>query len=400
MLAKLVNWERIKPKGDPFMWGIIAILSLWGSLAVYSSTSALAYVKHGASAEMFLFQQLVYLLIGGYVMLYIHSIHYKKFMKVAKLALYFSYCLLLLTLFVGSEINDAQRWLTIPIIGVTFQTSEVAKVALILFIASELAKRQEDIKDFKKGFLPILIHVAIVCTLIAPNNLSTALVLAATCFVIMFIGRVSIKHISMVLTPALIALLLLGFIAYKTPDKYLKPFGRLLTWKHRIENFSQPKNDNNDINDVSYQNDHAKIAIATGGFWGKGPGQSTERNFLPEAYSDFIYAIIIEEYGFFVGGIGMLFLYLFFMYRAFRIIVKSPKAFGALVAIGLSFALVMQALINMAVAVNLFPVTGLTLPLVSKGGTSIIITSFAFGMIMSVSRFVEEEQAVSEKNNH
>jgi len=400
MLAKLVNWERIKPKGDPFMWGIIAILSLWGSLAVYSSTSALAYVKHGASAEMFLFQQLVYLLIGGYVMLYIHSIHYKKFMKVAKLALYFSYGLLLLTLFVGSEINDAQRWLTIPIIGITFQTSEVAKVALILFIASELAKRQEDIKDFKKGFLPILIHVAIVCTLIAPNNLSTALVLAATCFVIMFIGRVSIKHISMVLTPALIALLLLGFIAYKTPDKYLKPFGRLLTWKHRIENFSQPKNDNNDINDVSYQNDHAKIAIATGGFWGKGPGQSTERNFLPEAYSDFIYAIIIEEYGFFVGGIGMLFLYLFFMYRAFRIIVKSPKAFGALVAIGLSFALVMQALINMAVAVNLFPVTGLTLPLVSKGGTSIIITSFAFGMIMSVSRFVEEEQAVSEKNNH
>jgi cell division protein FtsW len=395
MLAKLINWERIKPKGDPFMWAIIALLSLWGSLAVYSSTSALAYVKHGASAEMFLFQQLAYLFIGAYVMLYVHSIHYKKFMKIAKLGLYFSYGLLLLTLFVGSEINDAQRWLTIPIIGVTFQTSEVAKVALILFIASELAKRQEDIKDFKKGFLPILTHVVLISLLIAPNNLSTALVLATTCFVIMFIGRVSIKHISYIIIPTLLAMLLMGFIVFKTPDKYLKPFGRLLTWKHRIENFINPV----DNPDVTYQNDHANIAIATGGFWGKGPGQSTERNFLPEAYSDFIYAIIVEEYGIFVGGIGLLFLYLFFMYRAFRIIVKSPRAFGALVAIGLSFALVMQALINMAVAVGLFPVTGLTLPLVSKGGTSIIITSFAFGMIMSVSRFVEEEQVVSEKNN-
>jgi cell division protein FtsW len=393
MIAKLLNWERIKPQGDPFMWIIIAILSLWGLLAVYSSTGALAYTKHGGGAELFLFQQLAYLLIGGYVMLYIHSIHYKMFMKVAKLVLYVSYGLLVLTLFVGSEINDAQRWLTIPFLGITFQTSEVAKVALILFIASELAKRQDDIKEFWKGFFPILIHVGITCMLIAPNNLSTALVLAATCFVIMFIGRVSIKHISFVLIPVLIAIVLLGFIVFKTPDKYLKPMGRFLTWKHRIENFSQPVNDAN----VTYQNDHAKIAIANGGFWGKGPGQSTERNFLPEAYSDFIYAIIIEEYGMF-GGIAILFLYLFFMYRAFRIIVKSPKAFGALVAIGLSFALVMQAIINMAVAVNLFPVTGLTLPLISKGGTSIVITSLAFGMIMSVSRYVEEEQALSEKN--
>ena len=203
----------------------------------------------------------------------------------------------------------------------------------------------------------------------------------------MFIGRASVKHILMVGAPIIIALGLLALIVANTNDKYLKPFGRLLTWKHRIENYSNPVKDR----DVTYQNDHAKIAIASGSWTGKGPGQSTERNFLPEAFSDFIYAIIVEEYGM-AGGVIMLGLYLLFMFRALRIIFISPKAFGALVAVGLSFTLVMQALINMAVAVNLFPVTGLTLPLVSKGGTSIIITSFAFGMIMSVSRHVEKDE--------
>jgi cell division protein FtsW len=387
MLAKLLNIDKLKPQGDPVMWIIIVVLSVWGLVAVYSSTGALAYKNHGGSAEVYLFQQFAYLTIGFVVMLFIHSIHYKMFMRVAKLVLYLSYVLLVLTLFVGAEINDAQRWLKIPFIGITFQTSEVAKVALIMYIASELAKRQDEIKDFKKGFLPILIHVGVTCLLIAPNNLSTALVLAATCVVVMFIGRVSIKHIFMVGAPIIVALGLLAFIVANTNEKYLKPFGRLLTWKHRIENYSNPVKDP----DVTYQNDHAKIAIASGSWTGKGPGQSTERNFLPEAFSDFIYAIIVEEYGM-LGGAGMLVLYLLFMFRALRIIFKSPKAFGALVAVGLSFTLVMQALINMAVAVNLFPVTGLTLPLVSKGGTSIIITSFAFGMIMSVSRHVESEE--------
>ncbi len=390
MLSRFLNIDKIKPQGDPVMWIIIVLLSVWGLVAVYSSTGALAYAKHGGSAEVYLFQQFAYLAIGFYVMLFIHSIHYKMFMKVAKLVLYISYVLLVLTLFVGAEINDAQRWLKIPFIGITFQTSEVAKVALIMYIASELAKKQDDIKDFKKGFLPILIHVGVTCLLIAPNNLSTALVLAATCVVVMFIGRASVKHILMVGAPIIFALALLAFIVANTNDKYLEPFGRLLTWKHRIENYSNSVKDR----DVTYQNDHAKIAIASGSWTGKGPGQSTERNFLPEAFSDFIYAIIVEEYGM-AGGVIMLGLYLLFMFRALRIIFISPKAFGALVAVGLSFTLVMQALINMAVAVNLFPVTGLTLPLVSKGGTSIIITSFAFGMIMSVSRHVEKDEPES-----
>jgi cell division protein FtsW len=290
-------------------------------------------------------------------------------------------------------VNDAQRWLKIPFIGISFQTSDVAKVALILFVARELAVRQEDIKDFKKGFLPIIMHVGFISILIAPSNLSTALVLFSTCMVIMFMGRVSIKHIFYIGAPILTVLFLAIFLVLNTPDKYIQDFGRVLTWKHRIENFKTRSTNS----DETYQNDHAKIAIANGGLIGLGPGGSTERNFLPQAYSDFIYAIIAEEYGF-IGAVFVMFLYLLFMYRAFRIIFKSPKAFGALLAVGLSFALVLQALINMAIAVNLVPNTGLTLPLISKGGTSIIITSFAFGLIMSVSRYVEEDEPNEPEN--
>ena len=369
------------------MWFIIILLSVWGLFAVYSSTGALAYQKQGGRAEIYLFQQFAFLLGGFILMLFTHSIHYKYFLRIAKLALYVSYFLLILTILFGSNVNDAQRWLRVPFLGLTFQTSDIAKVALIMYVARELAIRQGDIKDFKKGFWPILMHVGITCTLIAPSNLSTSLVLFSTCIVIMFMGRVSIKHIFYLAAPLISLLVLALILALNTPDKYLQKFGRALTWKHRIENFRTPS----DNPDVTYQNDHAKIAIATGGLRGKGPGGSTERNFLPQAFSDFIFAIIAEEYGF-LGAAFMLILYMVFMYRAFRIIFRSPKAFGALLAVGLSFALVMQALINMAIAVNLVPNTGLTLPLVSKGGTSIIITSIAFGVIMSVSRYVEHDE--------
>lgn len=369
------------------MWFIIIVLSVWGLFAVYSSTGALAYQKQGGKAEVYLFQQFAFLLVGFFIMLFTHSIHYKYFLRFAKLALYVSYLLLILTMFFGSNYNEAQRWLKIPFIGLSFQTSDIAKVALIMYVARELAMRQDDIKDFKKGFLPILIHVSLTCLLIMPSNLSTALVLFSTCMVIMFMGRVSIKHVFLLGATVTILGGVLLVIVLNTPDHYLEKFGRAVTWKHRVENFRKPSANP----DVTYQNDHAKIAIATGGIYGKGPGGSTERNFLPQAYADFIYAIIAEEYGF-LGAALMLILYMVFMFRAFRIIFRSPKAFGALLAIGLSFALVLQALINMAIAVNLVPNTGLTLPLVSKGGTSIIITSMAFGAIMSVSRYVETEE--------
>ncbi len=383
-------WNRIKPRGDQFMWGIIFILSIWGLLAIYSSTGALAYKKNGGAVEVYLLQQAVLLCAGFFVMFFVHSIHYKYFVGLSKLLLWITYPLLIYTLIFGLEINGARRW--VNFFGLTFQASDVAKLALIMFVTRELARKQEEIKDLKKSFLPILIHVTLICVLIAPENLSTALVLFSTCMLIMFIGRVSLKHLFGVAGIGVLFGLLLFGILFAVPESALKGTGRLLTWKNRVESFGKKETDV----DKTYQNDHAKIAIASGGIMGKFPGNSTERNFLPEAYSDFIYAIIAEEYGM-IGAIIMLMLYMFFLYRAMRMVLKSPKAFGALIAVGLSFSLVLQALINMAVAVNLFPVTGLTLPLVSKGGTSILLTSVAFGVIMSVSRYIEEDEPNAEE---
>jgi cell division protein FtsW len=383
-------WNKIKPRGDQFMWGIIFILSIWGLLAIYSSTSALAYKNNGGAVEVYLLQQAGLLCAGFFVMFFVHSIHYKYFIGLSKLLLWITYPLLIYTLLFGIEINGARRW--INFFGLTFQASDVAKLALIMFVTRELARKQEEIKDLKKSFLPMLIHVTLICVLIAPENLSTALVLFVTCMLIMFIGRVSLKHLFGLAGIGILFGLLLFGILFAVPESALKGTGRLLTWKNRVESFGKVETDA----DKTYQNDHAKIAIASGGISGKGPGNSSERNYLPEAYSDFIYAIIAEEYGM-IGAVIMLMLYMFFLYRAMRMVLKSPKAFGALIAIGLSFSLVLQALINMAVAVNLFPVTGLTLPLVSKGGTSILLTSVAFGVIMSVSRYIEEDEPNTEE---
>ncbi len=379
----MTTWEKLRPRGDIFMWMVIFVLSFWGLLAIYSSTGALAYKNNGGRVEFYLMQQAGLLAGGFFIMLLVHSIHYKNFIALSKLLIWMTYPLLIYTLIFGIEINGARRW--INILGVTFQPSDFAKLAIIMFVTRELARKQDTIDDFKKTFLPILGHITAICLLIAPENLSTAMVLFTTCFLILFIGRVKIKHLAMITSGVLIAGLLFFTILFIAPEKALK--GRMLTWKNRVESFGKNEVDA----DKTYQNDHAKIAIATGGVFGKFPGNSVERNFLPEAYSDFIYAIIAEEYGL-IGALIMLMLYMFFLYRAIRIVLRSPKAFGALIAVGLSFSLVLQALINMAVAVNLFPVTGLTLPLVSKGGTSILLTSVAFGVIMSVSRYVEEDE--------
>jgi cell division protein FtsW len=379
----MTTWEKIRPRGDMFMWMVIFILSLWGLLAIYSSTGALAYKKNGGAVEIYLLQQAALLTGGFFIMFIVHSIHYKYFISLSKLAIWITYPLLIYTLIFGIEINGARRW--INLFGVTFQASDFAKLAIVMFVTRELARKQDTIDDFKQTFLPILGHITAICILIAPENLSTAMVLFATCFLILFIGRVKIKHLALITGAVMVAGILFFTLLFVVPESALK--GRMLTWKNRVESFGKQENDA----DKTYQNDHAKIAIATGGIFGKFPGNSVERNFLPEAYSDFIYAIIAEEYGL-IGALIMLMLYMFFLYRAIRIVLRSPKAFGALIAVGLSFSLVLQALINMAVAVNLFPVTGLTLPLVSKGGTSILLTSVAFGVIMSVSRYVEEDE--------
>ena len=281
----------------------------------------------------------------------------------------------------GEKINQAARWITIPIIDQSFQTSDLAKLAIIMYLARELSRRQENIKDLKKSFLPIIGAVVLTIALIAPANFSTALMLFATCCLIMLIGRISVKHI---LTTFAAGILILALVVYFGP--------RRATYYSRVQTFW---NNETVDKDKSFQSDQSKIAIATGGLFGKGPGNSSQKNYLPHPYSDFIFSIIIEEYGM-IGALMIIIAYLVFLYRSIKIVTKAPKAFGALLACGLSFSLVIQAFANMAVAVNLMPVTGVPLPLVSMGGTSILFTSVAFGIILSVSRDIEEMEKGAE----
>lgn len=364
-------------KGDRIIWLVVMLLSIVSILAVYSSTGTLAYKYQSGNTEYYLFKHGSIILFGFVIMYLAHKVKYTFYARVSKIAVILAIPLLLLTLLMGANLNDASRWLRLPVIGLSFQTSDLAKVALIIFVARMLAKNQDKIKDFKSGFIPIIIPVVLVCGLIFPANFSTAAVLFTTCLVLMFIGRVSVKYMAALCG---IAVVLVGlFIGIAMAVGYE---GRIKTWQKRIENFSNPENEAN------YQTQQAKIAIAKGGLMGQGPGNSTQRNFLPHPYSDFIYAIILEEYGL-MGGLFVLLLYLLLLYRAVLIVRRSPKAFATMLAIGCAFSLVFQALINMAVAVNLFPVTGQPLPMLSMGGTSIWFTSIALGIILSVSRDVE-----------
>jgi len=374
-------------KGDKVIWSVVFLLSILSLLAVYSSIVTLAYKYHDGDTFYYLFKHGLMLLIGFGFMLLVHRLHFKYYSRISQIALYVSIPLLLLTLSFGANINEASRWLVIPVINQTFQTSDLAKLALIVYLARELSKKQEQIKDFKTAFLPIMIPVLLVCGLILPANFSTAAILFTTSLIIMFIGRISLKYIFSLIGIGVGALVLMLLIAKTQPE--LLP--RIDTWVKRIESFSSGERKGN------YQADQAKIAIATGGIFGKGPGGSTQRNFLPHPYSDFIYAIIIEEYGL-IGGVAVIILYLILFFRGIRIAQKSEKTFGALMAIGLSFSLVFQAMINMAVAVNLFPVTGQPLPLVSMGGTSIWFTCLAIGIILSVSAETEENTKIKKVN--
>jgi len=374
-------------KGDKVIWAVVLLLSILSLLAVYSSIVTLAYKYHGGDTFYYLFKHGMMLLIGFGFMLLVHRLNFKYYSRISQIALYVSAPLLLLTLSFGANINDASRWLVIPVINQTFQTSDLAKLALIIYLARELSKRQEQIKDFKTAFVPIMIPVLLICGLILPANFSTAAMLFTTSLIVMFIGRISLKYIFSLIGIGLGALMLMLLIAKAKPE--LLP--RMDTWVKRIESFSSGEREGN------YQADQAKIAIATGGVFGKGPGGSTQRNFLPHPYSDFIYAIIIEEYGL-IGGVAVIILYLILFFRGIRTAQKSEKTFGALLAIGLSFSLVFQAMINMAVAVNLFPVTGQPLPLVSMGGTSIWFTCLAIGIILSVSAQTESKQKAKKVN--
>jgi cell division protein FtsW len=370
-----VNTLLEKTKGDRWIWLIIILLSLISILAVYSATGTLAY-KQGKAVEKILLTKHIIFVVMGIAMIYVsHLLDYKYYAGISKVLMIITIPLLLYTLVFGASLNDASRWVKIPIIGLTFQTSDLAKLALITFLARMLTKKQENIKDVKKAFVPIMGSVCVVFILIALANLSTALMLFGVSILLLIIGRISIKQIGIVCAGGLV---LLMFVVFLGP--------RRDTYKSRINSFMHPELQHSD---KTYQADHAKMALAKGGVFGTGPGNSIERNFLPHPYSDFIFAIIVEEYGS-IGGLIIIMLYLVLLYRCVRIVTQSPKAFGALLAAGLSFSLTIQAFANMAVAVGLGPVTGVPLPLVSMGGTSMIFTSIAFGIILSVSRDVEE----------
>jgi cell division protein FtsW len=312
---------------------------------------------------------------GILLVYFVHKVKYSYFSRISQLAIFLAAPLLLYTLLNGVSAGDASRWLAIPGTSLTFQTSDFAKLALITYVARMLSIKQNVIKDFKKAFLPIVAPVGIICLLILPSNFSTAAILFMTCFVLMFIGRMNAKHLLLLIGSGIAVGLVIIVMVFNFPNA----IPRGATWKARIENFSKGDSESN------FQAEQAKIAIATGGIMGKGPGNSMQRNFLPQASSDFIFAIVIEEWGL-VAAVIIVFLYLILLFRGVKIANKSERTFGSLLAIGLTFSLVFQAMINMAVAVNLFPVTGQPLPLVSMGGTSIWFTSIAIGMILSVSR--------------
>lgn len=369
-------------KGDRVIWAVMVLLSILSVLVVYSSIVTLAHKFKEGNTEYYLFKHFVIIALGFGLAYMIHKVRYTLFSKIAQVGILLCVPLLLYTLLKGVSAGEASRWLKLPGIGLTFQSSDIAKLILLVYVARVLTVRAAELKEFRAVLRHLMLPVTLICALILPANFSTAALLFISCFMLMFIGGI---RLGILIRLVLIYLVMASaFFAWVWLAPGAVPGGRGHTWKARVENFSRGDSQSN------YQSEQALIAIANGGVIGKGPGNSTQRAFLPQASSDFIYAILVEEYGLTTGFI-LLFLYMVLLFRGIRILRDNDKPFGSLVAMGLSFSLVFQALVNMAVAVNLFPVTGQPLPLLSMGGTSIWFTMIALGIILSVSRTIEEK---------
>ena len=363
-------------QGDRAIWMIVAVLALFSLLAVYSATGHAAFSVREGNTEFYLMKQFVFIGGGLFLTYLCYVLHYTQYSRIAPILLMISIPLLVYTIAFGVESSEARRWVQIPFVGLTFQSSDFAKLALVIYVARAISSKQEYIKDFQSAFLPIIVPILIICGLIAPADLSSSLILFFTCTTMMFLGRVSVKYIVL-----LIFLGLVVFACLIIMSEFFD-FIRVGTWVQRMKDFMSDS-------EPGYQVLHSNIAIGNGGWFGEGPGNSIMRNYLPNPFSDFIYAIICEEYGV-IGGLVIIGLYVLLFFRCVSIVTRSPKAFGAMLALGLGLMVVIQALANIAVSVHLVPVTGLTLPLVGMGGTSIIFTSLAFGMILSVSRYIEK----------
>ena len=372
----MFTWIRYNIKGDRWIWLIAVILSIISLLSVYSATGSLAYQKMGGNTEYYLFKHLLLIILSFIAMWFAHKLDYKYYSKISIIAMYISLPLLLVTYQFGLNINEASRWINIPIINQAFQPSDLAKLSLIIYLSSVLSKNQYDLDNIKSLIKPFL-WIGIICLFIALTNLSTSIILGLTSMLLMFIARVKIKYLAV----------LVLFIAFGATIALITG-QRGKTAISRTEDFIYKKN-------IPFQLEQAYIAVSTGGLFGKGPGKSNQKNFLPQSYSDFIYAIIIEEYGLFMG-ISVLLLYLILLYRGLYTFLKSERPFGGLLSAGLSFYLVIQAITNMSVVVGLLPVTGITLPLISMGGTSQLFTGITLGIILSISR----HNSMEEENNY
>ena len=374
--------ERLRKyfKGDSIIWALLITLSLLSLLAVYSSTFTLAYQYRSGHVGYYLFRHIVFIFFGILVAYLTHLVPYRFYSRISHMLLLISIPLLLLTLLFGRNVNEASRWLTLPGTSLSFQTSDLAKLALIMYLARLLSLKQDQIRSYKEGFLPVLTPIILICALILPANFSTSVILFSVSMVLMFIGRIRFTYISLMILGMAAVMAILITLAVKSDWS-----GRWETWRNRIVHHVEQDSEGN------YQAEQSKIAIATGGFFGKGPGNSMQRNFLPQPYSDFIFSIIIEEYGF-LGGVFVILLYLALLFRAGVLVRNSTRTFAAFLAFGLALLLVMQAMVNMAVAVGILPVTGQPLPLISMGGTSILFTSAAIGIILSVSNGLNQQK--------
>lgn len=371
-------------KGDKVIWAFVALMAMLSFMPVFSASSNLAYMRHGSgNAFTYLLKHAAQVFVGFFILYKIHKIPYHYFKTISMIMLPVVWILLLYTLMKGTMIDgaNASRWIQIPFIGITFQTSTLAAIVLYIYVARYLSKKRESSITFKASLLELWMPVFITLMLILPANLSTAALIFSMVLMLVFIGKYPIKYIAVILGAGIIGLTFFILVAKQFPGAFPN---RVDTWISRIDSFATDKPDEDE-----YQIEKAKIAIASGGIYGLGPGKSVQKNFLPQSSSDFIYAIIVEEYGLF-GGLFVLTLYLLLLFRFVIAAHKSPTLFGKLLVVGLGFPIIFQAMTNMGVAVELLPVTGQTLPLISSGGTSIWITCIALGIVISVTKKEEE----------
>ena len=387
-MNELLAGIRQRLEGDRVLWGIALVLTLASLVTVYSAISTLAYKADGNSAK-FLFKQAALLASGWVVMFGVHRVHFKYFGKLANVLFALAIAALIFTFLFGTDINDARRWLKIPFLGLTVQTSDFAKLALVLWVARQLQVRAAVLEDFWQGLMPILVGIGTVCALILPSDFSTAAMLAAICVTMLFVGGLPWKHMFRIGGIGLVLILGLYGLGKAAPEA-LPRFG---TWASRMESFVGFATGQGDgaKSPEDYQIELAQIAIHRGGIFPHGPASGTSRNFLPHPYSDMIFAFIVEEWGAVLGGLGLVLLYLALLFRASRTAIKCESIFGRNLVLGLGLMIAVQALVNMGVSVRLFPTTGQPLPLVSYGGTSLLFTCLSIGMMLAVSRIVQNE---------